>query len=160
MKTIIYITAIITLIVSSCGENKEIYEQTYNTNFQTPTRIDSKQKASNQKEFFDMKYVYKSIRIDKSNFSNELMKIYQDYTNIIVRNKEFLNKKISGDNDIKKYACEFISNTYHCPFTYYIDLFDIYTSEYKGKQFYLDTMQPNIYIQSKIWHLKKQEICY
>ena len=108
-----------------------------------------------------MKYVYKSIRIDKSNFSNELMKIYQDYTNIIVRNKEFLNKKISGDNDIKKYACEFISNTYHCPFTYYIDLFDIYTSEYEGKhilsRYYA---AEHIYIQSKILHLKKQEICY
>ena len=34
MKTIIYITTIITLIVSSCGENKEIYEQTYNTKLQ------------------------------------------------------------------------------------------------------------------------------
>ncbi|PTY40205.1 hypothetical protein [Brachyspira hampsonii] len=62
-----------------------------------------------------MKYVYKSIRVDREAFSNALISYYQDpnYSNIINRNKDFLNRKLVGDNDIKKYAIDYISNTYH-----------------------------------------------
>ena len=95
-------------------------------------------------DFLDMKYVYKSVRVDKNNFSNELTNYYQntDYSNVISRNKNFLNRKLIGDNDIKKYAIDFISNTYHYPYEAKIDSSDLYdedfTSYYVSEYIYVE----------------------
>ena len=114
-KKIIYIIILFyVLIFSSCSKNETVNNNNLNTN-NLQTNDYSNTVYKNDNAFFDMKYVYKSIRVDKEAFSNVLISYYQDskYSNIINRNKDFLNKKLVGDNDIKKYAIDFISNTYH-----------------------------------------------
>ncbi|WP_300369690.1 hypothetical protein [Brachyspira sp.] len=124
------------LIFSSCSKNKSS-----NNNINDIKNTNSSNNIQNQDNVtFDMKYVYKALRVDKTNFNNALTSYYQDgnYSNIINRNKEFLNKKIVGDNDIKKYAIDYISNTYHNPYSddvsggdlYNEDLSHYYASEY------------------------------
>lgn len=110
-KTIYIIILIYMLIFSSCSKN-ETANNNLNTNNQDNYSSNIKKNDNN---FFDMKYVYKSIRVDKESFSNALLSYYQDanFSNIINRNKDFLSKKLVGDNDIKKYAIDYISNTYH-----------------------------------------------
>ncbi|ASJ20350.1 hypothetical protein [Brachyspira hampsonii] len=111
-KKIIYIAILIyASIFSSCSKNENA-DNNLNTN---DINTNSLQSNNYSNDFFDMKYVYKSIRVDKEAFSNALLSYYQDpnYSNIINRNKDFLNRKLVGDNDIKKYAIDYISNTYH-----------------------------------------------
>ncbi|CRF32738.1 hypothetical protein BRSU_0993 [Brachyspira suanatina] len=98
---------------SSCSKNESINNNLNTNDIQNNNYSNNIQKNDNN--FFDMKYVYKSIRSDKESFSNALISYYQDanYSNIINRNKDFLNKKLVGDNDIKKYSIDYISNTYH-----------------------------------------------
>ena len=85
-----------------------------------------------EQQLFDMKYVYKAVRVNEENFTNALSSYYQDsyYTNIISRNKDFLNKKLVGDNDIKKYAIDFISNSYHNHYADDVSMADINSDDY------------------------------
>ncbi|KLI48845.1 hypothetical protein SZ42_09680, partial [Brachyspira hyodysenteriae] len=65
MKNVIsIITAFILMIaIISCGGgNKEANQTSQNTNSQTSSDNQTKQ-TDNQKEFFDMKYVYKGVRV-------------------------------------------------------------------------------------------------
>lgn len=116
------------LIFFSCHKTSENSSGNLNTNYINYNDMEK------QNSFFDMKYVYKAVRTDKSNFSNALMSYYQDsyYSNIINRNKEFLNKKIVGDNDIKKYAVDFISNTYHNGYSDNLSLTDLYNGDFSS----------------------------
>ena len=84
--------------------------------------------------FFDMKYVYKAVRGDKNNFSNALTNYYYDesYSNILNKNKDFLNRKLVGDNDIKKYSIDFISNAYHNQYEAKIDGLDLYGDDFSS----------------------------
>lgn len=127
-KTVYIFILICILIISSCGK-KETVNNTLNTN-DTQTINDNIPKEENK--FFDMKYVYKSVRTDKNNFSNAMISYYQDpvYSNIINRNKEFLSKKLVGDNDIKKYAVDFISNTYHNPYSDNVSAEELYSDDF------------------------------
>ena len=75
MKNIISIISIFVLIVSiiSCGGNKEANQTSQNSNEQKTASSDNQSKQTdNKKEFFDMKYVYKGIRVDKAKFDEEL----------------------------------------------------------------------------------------
>ena len=115
LKKILYISIlIIVLICSSCAKN-----ESNKNNLNNDENINNTNNITNSdNSFFDMKYVYKSVRSDETNFSNALNSYYNDanYSNIIIRNKDFLDKKLVGDNDIKKYAIDYISNTYHNPY--------------------------------------------
>ncbi len=126
LKKAVYISILfIVLICSSCSKNESSnndlnINNDYNINIQNEDNVS-----------FDMKYVYKSVRVDKINFSNALISYYQDinYSNIINRNKDFLNKKLVGDNDIKKYAVDYISNTYHNPYNDSVSKGDLYDGD-------------------------------
>ncbi|WP_295155106.1 hypothetical protein [uncultured Brachyspira sp.] len=126
LKKAVYISILfIVLICSSCSKNESSnndlnINNDYNINIQNEDNVS-----------FDMKYVYKSVRVDKINFSNALISYYHDinYSNIINRNKDFLNKKLVGDNDIKKYAVDYISNTYHNPYNDSVSKGDLYDGD-------------------------------
>ncbi|MBW5394342.1 hypothetical protein E6A53_04835, partial [Brachyspira hampsonii] len=114
-KKVFYIYILFfTLIFFSCQKTSESSSNNLNTN-DVNTNDVKVIESQKQNSSFDMKYVYKSIRVDREAFSNALISYYQDpnYSNIINRNKDFLNRKLVGDNDIKKYAIDYISNTYH-----------------------------------------------
>ncbi|EKV57036.1 hypothetical protein A966_08354 [Brachyspira hampsonii 30446] len=139
MKKLLSIIIILILIITliSCGDgNKEANqtEQSQNTNSQTSSY---NQKAEAKKEFFDMKYVYKGVRVDKAKFDEEL-KNTRENNEYAKRNFDFLNRKFANDDERKKYSIEFISNVNYDPFSetfsswdrYNEDLTDYYADEY------------------------------
>ena len=148
MKNIII--AILALAIISCGGgvNKEANQIEQNTqtsqnnntqvqNTQTNTSDNQSKQTNNQKEFFDMKYVYKGIRVDKTKFDEKLKNLREN--NVYAkRNFDFLNRKFANDNERKKYSIEFISNVNYDSFSetfsswdrYNEDLTDYYADEY------------------------------
>lgn len=139
MKKLLSIIAAFIFMISiiSCGGgNKEANqtEQSQNTNSQTSS---DNQKAEAKKEFFDMKYVYKGVRVDKAKFDEEL-KNTRENNEYAKRNFDFLNRKFANDDERKKYSIEFISNVNYDPFSetfsswdrYNEDLTDYYADEY------------------------------
>lgn len=145
MKNIISIFAafILMIAVISCGGgNKETYQTSQNNNtqsqnIQTNTSANQSKQTNNQKEFFDMKYVYKGVRSDKTKFDEKLKKLREN-NEYAKRNFDFLNRKFANDNERKKYSIEFISNVNYDPFSetfsswdrYNEDLTDYYADEY------------------------------
>ena len=141
MKKIISIlTAFILMIaVISCGGgNKEANQTSQNTNEQqTISSVNQSKQIDNQKEFFDMKYVYKGVRVDKTKFDEELKNARQN-NEYAKRNFDFLNRKFANDDERKKYSIEFISNVNYDSFSetfsswdrYNEDLTDYYADEY------------------------------
>ena len=117
MKNIISIFAafILMIAVISCGGgNKETYQtsqknNTQSQNIQTNTSANQSKQTNNQKEFFDMKYIYKGVRSDKTKFDEKLKKLREN-NEYAKRNFDFLNRKFANDDERKKYSIEFISN--------------------------------------------------
>ena len=139
MKNVISIIAAFILMIAiiSCGGgNKETNQTSQNTNEQKTVSSDN-QKTETKKEFFDMKYVYKGVRVDKAKFDEELKNIREN-NEYAKRNFDFLNRKFANDNERKKYSIEFISNVNYDPFSetfsswdrYNEDLTDYYADEY------------------------------
>ncbi|ADK31986.1 hypothetical protein [Brachyspira pilosicoli] len=138
MKKIISILTAFSLMIAviSCGGNKEANQTSQNTNEQKTASSDS-QKTETKREFFDMKYVYKGIRVDKAKFDEEVKNIREN-DEYAKRNFDFLNRKFANDNERKKYSIEFISNVNYVPFSetfsswdrYNEDLTDYYADEY------------------------------
>ncbi|PCG18719.1 hypothetical protein [Brachyspira sp. G79] len=145
MKKLLSIITMLTLIMTviSCGGgNKEANQTSQNTNaqsqnIQTNTSANQSKQTDNQKEFFDMKYVYKGVRVDKAKFDEEL-KNTRENNEYAKRNFYFLNRKFANDDERKKYSIEFISNVNYDPFSetfsswdrYNEDLTDYYADEY------------------------------
>ncbi|WP_295296043.1 hypothetical protein [uncultured Brachyspira sp.] len=136
MKNIII--TILALTIISCGGNKEANQTSQNTNEQkTAPSVNQSKQTDNQKEFFDMKYVYKGVRVDKTKFDEELKNARQN-NGYAKRNFDFLNRKFANDNERKKYSIEFISNVNYDSFSetfsswdrYNEDLTDYYADEY------------------------------
>ena len=82
MKNFISIIAAFILItaVISCGGNKETNQSEQNTQTNQKSQNNNTQniqtntsQTNNQKEFFDMKYVYKGVRADKTKFDEKNM---------------------------------------------------------------------------------------
>uniref|UniRef100_UPI003F4C214C hypothetical protein n=1 Tax=Brachyspira catarrhinii TaxID=2528966 RepID=UPI003F4C214C len=119
MKNLISIIAafILMIAVISCGGgNKETNQSEQNTQTNQTSQNNNAQniqtntsQTNNQKEFFDMKYVYKGIRADKAKFDEKLKKLREN-NEYAKRNFDFLNRKFSNDDERKKYSIEFISN--------------------------------------------------
>ncbi|MEI0595817.1 hypothetical protein [Brachyspira pilosicoli] len=138
MKKIISMLTAFSLMIAviSCGGNKEANQTSQNTNEQKTASSDS-QKTETKKEFFDMKYVYKGVRVDKAKFDEEVKNIREN-DEYAKRNFDFLNRKFANDNERKKYSIEFISNVNYDPFSetfsswdrYNEDLTDYYADEY------------------------------
>ncbi|ANN64511.1 hypothetical protein A9X81_10340 [Brachyspira hyodysenteriae] len=147
MKNIISIIAAFILMtaVISCGgdnsgnketsqseKNAQTNQTSQSQNIQTNTS-----QTNNQKEFFDMKYVYKGIRVDKAKF-DEYLKNERENDEYAKRNFDFLNSKFANDDERKKYSIEYISNVNYEPFViplysydrYNEDLTEYYVSEY------------------------------
>lgn len=141
MKKIISILTAFSLMIAviSCGGgNKEANQTSQNTNEQqTISSVNQSKQTDNQKEFFDMKYVYKGVRVDKAKFDEELKNARQN-NEYAKRNFDFLNRKFANDNERKKYSIEFISNVNYDSFSetfsswdrYNEDLTDYYADEY------------------------------
>ncbi|MEI0494690.1 hypothetical protein R4J09_04605 [Brachyspira intermedia] len=143
MKNVIsIITAFILMIaIISCGGgNKEANQTSQNTNSQTSSDNQSKQ-TDNQKEFFDMKYVYKGVRVDKAKFDEELKNLREN-NEYAKRNFDFLNSKFANDDERKKYSIEFISNVNYDPFSETFSTWDRYnedlTDYYADEHLYVD----------------------
>ncbi|WP_157147503.1 hypothetical protein [Brachyspira pilosicoli] len=138
MKKFISILTAFSLMIAviSCGGNKEANQTLQNTNEQKTASSDSA-KTETKKEFFDMKYVYKGVRVDKAKFDEEVKNIREN-DEYAKRNFNFLNRKFANDNERKKYSIEFISNVNYDPFSetfsswdrYNEDLTDYYADEY------------------------------
>ncbi|MEI0528672.1 hypothetical protein R4J00_08490 [Brachyspira intermedia] len=120
MKNFISIITAFTLMIAviSCGVNKETNQSEQNTqtnqtsqnnNAQSQNIKTNTSQTNNQKEFFDMKYVYKGVRADKAKFDEKLKKLREN-NEYAKRNFDFLNRKFANDNERKKYSIEFISN--------------------------------------------------
>ena len=108
-KLIPIITAFILMIVIiSCGGggSKEANQTSQNTNEQKTASSDN-QKTETKKEFFDMKYIYKGVRVDKAKFDEELKNLREN-NEYAKRNFDFLNRKFANDDERKKYSIEFI----------------------------------------------------
>ncbi|MBW5394793.1 hypothetical protein, partial [Brachyspira hampsonii] len=152
MKNIISIIAAFILVIAviSCGGgnsgNKETNQSEQNTqtnqtsqnnntqvqNTQNNTSANQSKQTNNQKEFFDMKYVYKCVRADKTKFDEKLKKLREN-NEYAKRNFDFLNRKFANDDERKKYSIEFISNVNHSTFEadfYRPDEYDYYAVEY------------------------------
>ncbi|TVL81497.1 hypothetical protein A9X81_10320 [Brachyspira hyodysenteriae] len=143
MKNVIsIITAFILMIaIISCGGgNKEANQTSQNTNSQTSSDNQTKQ-TDNQKEFFDMKYVYKGVRVDKAKFDEELKNLREN-DEYAKRNFDFLNRKFANDDERKKYSIEFISNVNYDPFSETFSTWDKYnedlTDYYADEHLYVD----------------------
>lgn len=139
MKNVISILTAFSLMIAiiSCGSgNKEANQTSQNTNEQKTASSDN-QKTETKKEFFDMKYVYKGVRVDKAKFDEELKNARQN-NGYAKRNFDFLNREFANDNERKKYSIEFISNVNYDSFSetfsswdrYNEDLTDYYADEY------------------------------
>ncbi|WP_085168698.1 hypothetical protein [Brachyspira hyodysenteriae] len=112
MKNVISIIAafiLITAVISCGGGNKETDQTSQNNNTQSQNIQTNTSQTNNQKEFFDMKYVYKGIRADKAKFDEKLKKLREN-NEYAKRNFDFLNRKFANDDERKKYSIEFISN--------------------------------------------------
>ena len=119
MKNVISIIAAFILVVAviSCGGgNKETNQSEQNTQTNQKSQNNNTQniqtntlQTNNQKEFFDMKYVYKGVRADKTKFDEKLKKLREN-NEYAKRNFDFLNRKFANDDERKKYSIEFISN--------------------------------------------------
>ena len=119
MKNVISIIAafILMIAVISCGGgNKEANQSEQNTQTNQKSQNNNTQniqtntsQTNNQKEFFDMKYVYKGVRADKTKFDEKLKKLREN-NEYAKRNFDFLNRKFANDDERKKYSIEFISN--------------------------------------------------
>ncbi|MEI0479154.1 hypothetical protein [Brachyspira pulli] len=122
MKNVISIIAafILMIAVISCGGgnsgNKETNQSEQNTQTNQKSQNNNTQniqtntlQTNNQKEFFDMKYVYKGVRADKTKFDEKLKKLREN-NEYAKRNFDFLNRKFANDDERKKYSIEFISN--------------------------------------------------
>ncbi|WP_028331065.1 hypothetical protein [Brachyspira alvinipulli] len=143
MKNVISIIAsfILMIAIISCGGgNKEANQTSQNTNSQTSSDNQSKQ-TDNQKEFFDMKYVYKGVRVDKAKFDEELKNLRENNEKA-KRNFDFLNSKFANDDERKKYSIEFISNVNYDPFSETFSTWDKYnedlTDYYADEHLYVD----------------------
>ncbi|MEI0604085.1 hypothetical protein R4K55_07660 [Brachyspira alvinipulli] len=134
ISTIITFSLIIT-IISCGGGNKEANQTSQNTDEQKTASSD------NQKEFFDMKYVYKGVRVDKAKFDEELKKLREN-NEYAKRNFDFLNRKFANDDERKKYSIEFISNVNYDPFSETFSSWDRYnedlTDYYADEHLYVD----------------------
>mgnify|MGYP004486865139 CR=1 FL=1 len=134
MKNVISIIAafILTIAVISCGGgNKETNQSEQNTqsqNIQTNTSANQSKHTNNQKEFFDMKYVYKGIRVDKTKF-DEKLKDLRENNGYAKRNFDFLNRKFANDDERKKYSIEFISNVNYDSFSETFSSWDRYNED-------------------------------
>ncbi|MEI0549051.1 hypothetical protein R4K89_01925 [Brachyspira intermedia] len=145
MKNVIsIITAFILMIaIISCGGgNKEANQTSQNTNEQKTASSDNQTKQTdNQKEFFDMKYVYKGVRVDKAKFDEELKNLREN-NEYAKRNFDFLNSKFANDDERKKYSIEFISNVNYDPFSETFSSWDKYnedlTDYYAYEHLYVD----------------------
>ena len=134
-KLIPIITAFILMIVIiSCGGggSKEANQTSQNTNEQKTASSDN-QKTETKKEFFDMKYVYKGVRVDKAKFDEELKNLREN-NEYAKRNFDFLNRKFANDDERKKYSIEFIYDPFSETFStwdkYNEDLTDYYADEH------------------------------
>ncbi|WP_295157353.1 hypothetical protein [uncultured Brachyspira sp.] len=131
MKTVFSIITMLFLMIAviSCGGgSKEINQTSQNTNSQTSVLSDN-QKAESKKEFFDMKYVYKGIRADKSKCDEEIKNL-REYNEETKRNFDFLNRKFANDDERKKYSIEFISNVNYDPFSRVFSSWDKYNEDF------------------------------
>ncbi|MEI0699013.1 hypothetical protein R4K92_08765 [Brachyspira intermedia] len=139
ISTIIMLSLIIT-IISCGGGNKEASQTSQNTNEQK-TASSNNQKTETKKEFFDMKYVYKGIRVDKAKFDEELKNLREN-NEYAKRNFDFLNRKFANDDERKKYSIEFISNVNYDPFSETFSSWDRYnedlTDYYADEHLYVD----------------------
>ncbi|MEI0540582.1 hypothetical protein [Brachyspira pulli] len=137
MKKIISIIAafiLMTAVILCGGVNKEANQKSQNTNEQKTVSSDN-QKAETKKEFFDMKYIYKGIRADKSKFDEEL-KNARENNEYAKRNFDFLNRKFANDDERKKYSIEFISNVNYDPFIEIFSSWDMYNEDFTD--YYVD----------------------
>ena len=134
--------SLIIAIISCGGGNKEASQTSQNTNEQKTASSDN-QKAETKKEFFDMKYVYKGVRVDKAKFDEKLKKLRENNEKA-KRNFDFLNSKFANDDERKKYSIEFISNVNfnYYPFSETFSSWDIYnedlTDYYADEYLYVD----------------------
>ncbi|AEM21621.1 hypothetical protein Bint_0996 [Brachyspira intermedia PWS/A] len=139
ISTIIMLSLIIT-IISCGGGNKEVNQASQNTNEQKTASSDN-QKTETKKEFFDMKYVHKGVRVDKAKFDEELKKLREN-NEYAKRNFDFLNRKFANDDERKKYSIEFISNVNYDPFSETFSTWDKYnedlTDYYADEHLYVD----------------------
>ncbi|MEI0700925.1 hypothetical protein [Brachyspira intermedia] len=139
ISTIIMLSLIIT-IISCGGGNKEANQTSQNTNEQKTASSDN-QKTETKKEFFDMKYVYKGVRVDKAKFDEELKNLREN-NEYAKRNFDFLNRKFANDDERKKYSIEFISNVNYDPFSETFSTWDKYnedlTDYYADEHLYVD----------------------
>lgn len=105
MKNIISIIAAFILVIAviSCGGNKETNQSEQNTqtnqtsqsqNIQTNTLVNQSKQTNNQKELFDMKYVYKGIRADKIKFDEKL--------NIVVASSKYIAVPLISHIEVTK----------------------------------------------------------
>ncbi|WP_297300007.1 hypothetical protein [uncultured Brachyspira sp.] len=143
MKNVISIIAAFILMIAiiSCGGgNKETNQTSQNTNEQKTVSSDN-QKTETKKEFFDMKYVYKGVRVDKAKFDEELKNLREN-NEYAKRNFDFLNRKFANDDERKKYSIEFISNVNYDPFSETFSTWDKYnedlTDYYADEHLYVD----------------------
>ncbi|KLI15615.1 hypothetical protein SU46_09690, partial [Brachyspira hyodysenteriae] len=98
MKNVISIIAafiLITAVISCGGGNKETDQTSQNNNTQSQNIQTNTSQTNNQKEFFDMKYVYKGIRADKAKFDEKLKKLREN-NEYAKRNFDFLNRKFAN----------------------------------------------------------------
>ncbi|MEI0568082.1 hypothetical protein [Brachyspira pulli] len=130
------------IAIISCGGggSKETNQTSQNTNEQKTASSDN-QKTETKKEFFDMKYVYKGVRVDKAKFDEELKKLREN-NEYAKRNFDFLNRKFANDDERKKYSIEFISNVNYDPFSETFSTWDKYnedlTDYYADEHLYVD----------------------
>ena len=141
MKNVIFIIAafiLMTAVILCGGGNKEANQLEQNTNSQISSY---NQKIETKKEFFDMKYVYKGVRADKTKFDEEL-KNARENNEYAKRNFDFLNRKFANDDERKKYSIEFISNVNYDPFSETFSTWDKYnedlTDYYADEHLYVD----------------------
>ncbi|KLI22231.1 hypothetical protein SU43_09140, partial [Brachyspira hyodysenteriae] len=105
MKNVISIIAafiLITAAISCGGGNKKTNQSEQNTQTNQTSQNNNAQntqtntlQTNNQKEFFDMKYVYKGIRADKAKFDEKLKKLREN-NEYAKRNFDFLNRKFAN----------------------------------------------------------------
>ncbi|MEI0581141.1 hypothetical protein [Brachyspira pilosicoli] len=134
MKKIISILTAFSLMIAviSCGgNNKEANQTEQSQNIQTNASANQSKQTDNQKEFFDMKYVYKGVRVDKAKFDEELKNARQN-NGYAKRNFDFLNRKFANDDERKKYSIEFISNVNYDSFSETFSSWDRYSEDLTG----------------------------
>ena len=148
MKNVIFVITVFILMIAviSCGGgnsgNKETNQSEQNTQTNQKSQNNNTQniqtntsQTNNQKEFFDMKYVYKGVRADKTKF-DEKLKNLRENNEYAKRNFDFLNRKFANDDERKKYSIEFISNVNYDPFIEIFSSLDMYNEDFTD--YYVD----------------------